>query len=134
MVTGGQKPDNLFIHPTLIAPANSRMRLAREEIFGPVAAIFPFRTEAEVIKLANATEYGLAAYFYTKDLGRAFRVAEGLDYGMVGVNEPVVSSETIPFGGIKQSGFGREGGPHSLEDYTVLKYTLIGGLESGSKG
>ena len=132
VLTGGHKTDDYglgwFFEPTLIAPANQKMRLAREEIFGPVAAIFPFKTEEEVIKRANDTEFGLAAYFYTKDLGRAFRVAEGLEYGMVGVNEPVVSSESIPFGGVKQSGYGREGGPQSLEDYSLLKYTLLGGI------
>lgn len=128
ILTGGGKPEGLFLKPTLVAPANTRMTLTRKEIFGPVAAVYPFRTEAEVIRLANATEYGLAAYFYTRDLGRAFRVAEALEYGMVGVNEPVVSSETIPFGGVKHSGFGREGGPHSLDDYTNLKYTLVGGI------
>lgn len=118
----------LFYQPTLLLGANKSMRLAKEEIFGPVAALFPFDSEEEAIALANDTEHGLAAYFYTRDLGRAFRVSESLEYGMVGVNEPLLANEGIPFGGIKQSGFGREGGPRALEDYTVVKYILLGGL------
>lgn len=125
---GGGRPKGQFMEPCLLVDATPAMRLAREEIFGPLAALFPFKDEKEVIGLANATEFGLAAYFYTKDLGRAFRVAEGLEYGMVAVNEPFVANESIPFGGVKHSGFGREGGPGSLEDYTVLKYALMGGL------
>jgi succinate-semialdehyde dehydrogenase/glutarate-semialdehyde dehydrogenase len=117
-----------FYQPTILANATPIMRLAKEEIFGPVIALFPFETEEEVIRLANATEYGLAAYFYTKDLGRAFRVAGALEYGMVAVNEAFLASEAIPFGGVKQSGFGREGGPHALEEYCVTKYTLLGGV------
>lgn len=132
VLTGGHKSSDhgrgWFIEPTLLANAKPSMKLSTEEIFGPVAAVYQFKAEKDVIKAANNTPYGLAAYFYTKDLGRAFRVSESLEYGMVGVNEPVVSNEGIPFGGIKESGFGREGGPHSLEDYTVLKYTLMGGL------
>ncbi len=129
-VCGGRRSDlgGTFYEPTLLTGATAAMRLAKEEIFGPIAAIFPFTGESQAIALANATEYGLAAYFYTRDLGRAWRVAAALEYGMVGINEALLASESIPFGGIKQSGFGREGGPHSLDDWTLEKYLLVGGL------
>ncbi|NBX67211.1 MAG: NAD-dependent succinate-semialdehyde dehydrogenase [Proteobacteria bacterium] len=117
-----------FYEPTLILDAKPEMRLSKEEIFGPIAALYPFETEAEVIAMANASEYGLAAYFWTKDLGRAFRVTEALEYGMVAVNESLLASEAVPFGGVKHSGFGREGGKQSLDDYTAIKYTLFGGI------
>jgi succinate-semialdehyde dehydrogenase/glutarate-semialdehyde dehydrogenase len=107
---------------------NPAMRMSCEEIFGPVAPLFPFKTEEEAIQLANATEFGLASYFYTKDLARAIRVAEGLEAGMVGVNSPILSTEVAPFGGIKQSGIGREGSRHGIEDYLELKYILLGGI------
>lgn len=128
LVTGGKPLKGSFYEPTILADARASMRLAKEEIFGPVAALFPFRDEDEAVALANGTEYGLAAYFYTRDVGRAFRVARRLEYGMVGVNESLLASETIPFGGIKHSGYGREGGPRGIEDYTAVKYTLFGGL------
>ncbi len=128
LVTGGTALEGTYYAPTILADAALSMRLAKEEIFGPVAALFPFRDEKDAIELANGTEYGLAAYFYTKDMGRAFRVARRLEYGMVAVNESLLASESIPFGGIKHSGYGREGGPHGIEEYTSVKYTLFGGL------
>ncbi|MCB9990268.1 MAG: NAD-dependent succinate-semialdehyde dehydrogenase [Rhodospirillales bacterium] len=118
----------LFFAPTLMTEMDETMRLCREETFGPVAGLFRFKTEAEVIKAANDTSYGLASYLYSRDLGQAFRVSEALEYGMVGVNAPVLSAESIPFGGIKQSGIGREGGRQGIEEFTNLKYTLMGGL------
>lgn len=132
LVVGG-KPHALgrtFYQPTIIAEANGKMELAREEIFGPVAALFRFSTEAEAIALANDTEYGLAAYFYTADLGRSVRVSEALDYGIVGINEGLVTTEVAPFGGVKQSGMGREGSKYGIEDYLDSKYVCIGGIGS----
>jgi succinate-semialdehyde dehydrogenase/glutarate-semialdehyde dehydrogenase len=101
------------------------MRMAREETFGPVASLFRFTTEAEAIALANATEFGLAAYFYTRDLSRAWRVAEALEYGMVGVNSGLVSTAIAPFGGVKQSGLGREGSRYGIEEYLEIKYLCM---------
>jgi len=106
------------------------MAVMREEIFGPVAPLVAFDSEAEAIALANDTEYGLAAYLYTRDLGRAWRVGEALEYGMVGINEGILSSAAAPFGGVKQSGFGREGSRYGLEDYLDIKYMLMGGLSA----
>jgi succinate-semialdehyde dehydrogenase/glutarate-semialdehyde dehydrogenase len=117
-----------FFEPTLISGATPAMRLAREEIFGPVAALFRFSTEAEAIAMANDTEFGLAAYFYARDVGRVWRVAEALEYGIVGVNEGIISTEVAPFGGIKQSGIGREGSKYGIEDFLELKYVCLGGL------
>ena len=117
-----------FFQPTVLLEANADMRLAREETFGPVAALFRFRTEAEAIALANATESGLAGYFYTRDLARGWRVSEALECGMVGINTGLMSTEVAPFGGIKQSGFGREGSKYGLHDYTELKYVCVGGV------
>ena len=130
LVVGG-KPHALgrtFYEPTVIADATSEMVLAREEIFGPVAAVFRFSTEAEAIALANDTEYGLAAYFYTADLGRSVRVSEALEYGIVGINEGLVTTEVAPFGGVKQSGMGREGSKYGIEDYLDSKYVCVGGI------
>jgi succinate-semialdehyde dehydrogenase / glutarate-semialdehyde dehydrogenase len=104
------------------------MAVAREETFGPVAPLFKFDTEAEAIALANATEYGLAAYFYGRDIGRVWRVAEALEYGIVGVNTGLISTEVAPFGGMKQSGVGREGSKYGIEDYLEIKYVCIGGI------
>jgi succinate-semialdehyde dehydrogenase / glutarate-semialdehyde dehydrogenase len=106
------------------------MAIAREEIFGPVAAVFTFKTEQEAIDLANATIHGLAAYFYARDVGRIFRVTEGLQYGMVGVNAGSVSTEVAPFGGIKQSGMGREGSHYGMDEFVNLKYVLVSGLKT----
>jgi succinate-semialdehyde dehydrogenase/glutarate-semialdehyde dehydrogenase len=105
------------------------MQLAREEIFGPVAAVFSFQTEAEAIALANATEVGLASYFYGRDIGQIWRVAEALEYGMVGINTGLISNAMAPFGGIKESGLGREGSRHGLSDYLNLKYLCLAGLD-----
>lgn len=132
LVCGG-KPHALggnFFEPTIIAGATKDMAFARQEIFGPLAPIFRFETEAEAIAAANDTEYGLAAYLYTKDLGRAFRVSEALEYGMVGVNESMISNTEAPFGGVKESGLGREGSRYGIDEYSVMKYTCIGGLSA----
>ncbi len=130
IVCGG-KPALLggtFYEPTLILNANNEMLLAREETFGPVAACFAFETEAEVIKLANHTEFGLSAYFYSRDIGRVFRVADQLEAGMVGINDGILSTEIAPFGGVKESGLGREGSKYGVDEYIYLKYMLISGL------
>ncbi len=104
------------------------MLLAKEETFGPVAPLFRFKTEEEALAMANDTEFGLAGYFYTRDLARSWRVAEGLECGIVGINTGIISTEVAPFGGIKQSGTGREGSKYGLADYTELKYTCVGGV------
>jgi succinate-semialdehyde dehydrogenase/glutarate-semialdehyde dehydrogenase len=117
-----------FFQPTVLAGATADMLVAREETFGPVAPIFRFETEAEAIEMANGTEFGLAAYFYSRDIGRVWRVAEALENGMVGINTGLMSSEVAPFGGIKQSGLGREGSKYGIEDYLEIKYLCMGGL------
>ncbi|MGH8436331.1 MAG: NAD-dependent succinate-semialdehyde dehydrogenase [Pseudomonas sp.] len=117
-----------FYQPTVLAGVTAEMKVTREETFGPLAAVFRFSTEADAIRLANDTEYGLAAYCYTRDLGRAWRMSEALEYGMVGINEGLISTEVAPFGGIKSSGLGREGSKYGIEDYLEIKYTLMGGL------
>lgn len=106
----------------MLADVTSEMKVAREETFGPVAPLFRFETEAEAIALANDTEFGLAAYFFTRDIGRSWRVGEALEYGMVGINTGLISNEVAPFGGIKQSGIGREGSKYGIEDYLEVKY------------
>ncbi|MDR2164288.1 MAG: NAD-dependent succinate-semialdehyde dehydrogenase [Zoogloeaceae bacterium] len=116
----------LFFTPTVLTGMTPEMRIAHEETFGPVAALFRFRDEAEAVALANATEYGLAAYVYSRDLSRCFRVSEALEYGMVGVNDSAISNEVAPFGGIKHSGLGREGARHGLAEYMELKYLCLG--------
>ncbi|MCL7462510.1 NAD-dependent succinate-semialdehyde dehydrogenase [Pseudomonas sp. NW5] len=128
LLTGG-KPHALggqFFEPTVLAEVTADMQVAREETFGPLAPIFRFSDEAEAIHLANDTEYGLAAYLYTRDLGRAWRVSEALEYGMVGVNEGIISTEVAPFGGVKESGVGREGSRYGIDDYLELKYLCLG--------
>ena len=117
-----------FYQPTVLADATANMRVAQEEIFGPVAPIFRFKDEAEAIALANATDYGLAAYFYAKDLGRVWRVAEALEYGMIGINTGLISTEVAPFGGVKQSGLGREGSRYGIDEYLEIKYLNIAGM------
>jgi succinate-semialdehyde dehydrogenase/glutarate-semialdehyde dehydrogenase len=114
-----------FYEPTVLADVTPAMRVAREEIFGPVAPLFRFKDEAEVIAMANATDYGLASYFYARDLGRVWRVAEALEYGIVGVNTGLISEESAPFGGIKQSGIGREGSKYGIDDFLELKYVCL---------
>jgi succinate-semialdehyde dehydrogenase/glutarate-semialdehyde dehydrogenase len=130
LMTGGDRNSlgSNFFNPTVIKGATPDMRLAKEETFGPLAAIFKFNTEAQAIELANDTESGLAAYAYTKDLGRAWRVGEALEYGMVGINEGIISNCAAPFGGIKHSGLGREGSKYGMDDYLEIKYMLLGGL------
>ena len=117
-----------FYEPTILTGVTGEMGVAKEEIFGPVAPLFRFKTEAEVVKLANDTDVGLASYFYSRDLGRCWRIAEALEYGIVGINEGLISTEVAPFGGIKESGNGREGSKYGIEDYLEIKYTLMGGL------
>ncbi len=106
-----------FFEPTLLRDVTADMAVAREETFGPVAPLFRFKTEEEAIRMANDTEFGLACYFYTRDIGRVWRVAEGLEYGMVGINEGIISTAEAPFGGVKESGIGREGSHHGVEEY-----------------
>ena len=118
-----------FYEPTVIADVTAAMLVAREETFGPVAPLFRFQTEADAVRLANDTEFGLAAYFYSRDLARTWRVQEALQYGIVGVNTGLISTEVAPFGGIKESGFGREGSKYGIEDYSDIKYVCIGGLD-----
>jgi succinate-semialdehyde dehydrogenase/glutarate-semialdehyde dehydrogenase len=117
-----------FFEPTVLSEANPSMLLAVEETFGPVAPLFRFHSEGEAVALANATEFGLAAYFYGRDLGRVWRVAEGLECGIVGVNTGIISTEQAPFGGVKQSGIGREGSRYGLEEYVEIKYVCLGGI------
>jgi len=130
VITGGKRHGlgRTFFEPTVIAGALPTMLLAREETFGPVAPLFRFHTEEEAIRMANDTEFGLAAYFYTRDTGRVVRVSEALEYGIVGVNTGIISTEVAPFGGIKESGVGREGSRHGIEEYLEMKYVCQGGL------
>ncbi len=130
VLVGGQRHElgGTFFQPTVICDVTPDMAVAREETFGPVAPLFRFKDEADVIAQANATQYGLAAYFYARDLGRVFRVAEALEYGMVGVNSGIISTEVAPFGGVKESGLGREGSRHGIEEFVEIKYVLLGGL------
>ena len=117
-----------FYEPTIMTGVTSDMKVAREETFGPVAPLFRFKTEEDVIKMANDTEFGLAAYFYSRDVGRVWRVGEALEYGIVGINEGIISSELAPFGGVKESGLGREGSHHGVEEFVEIKYMLMGGV------
>ncbi|SDI70954.1 NAD-dependent succinate-semialdehyde dehydrogenase [Billgrantia gudaonensis] len=130
LVCGGESHDlgGTFFQPTVIADVTPAMRVAREETFGPLAPVFRFDDDAEAIALANATEFGLAAYFYARDYRRIWHVMEGLEYGMVAVNEGILSTELAPFGGVKESGLGREGSHHGLDEFTELKYVCVGGL------
>jgi succinate-semialdehyde dehydrogenase/glutarate-semialdehyde dehydrogenase len=130
VVTGGKRHalGGTFFEPTVIKNASKQMQLAREETFGPVAPLFRFHDEKEAIQLANDTEFGLASYFYARDVGRIFRVAHGLEYGMVAVNSGILSNEAAPFGGVKQSGLGREGSKYGIEDYVEIKYVCLAGL------
>jgi succinate-semialdehyde dehydrogenase / glutarate-semialdehyde dehydrogenase len=117
-----------FFEPTVVTGVTPAMLMAREETFGPVAPLFRFRTEEEAVRMANDTEFGLAAYFYTRDLARSWRVSEALEYGIVGLNTGLISTEVAPFGGMKESGFGREGSKYGILDYTELKYVCVGGI------
>jgi succinate-semialdehyde dehydrogenase/glutarate-semialdehyde dehydrogenase len=129
VVTGGHRIDGRFFAPTVLAEARGDMLCAREETFGPVAPVFRFKTEAEAVLLANATEFGLASYFYSRDMGRIFRVGEALEYGMVGVNTGLISVAEVPFGGVKQSGLGREGAHQGIDDYVEIKYLCLGDIQ-----
>jgi succinate-semialdehyde dehydrogenase/glutarate-semialdehyde dehydrogenase len=126
---GGKEMSGLFYQPTVLADATADMIIAQEEVFGPVAPVFRFSTEEEVIKMANDTEYGLAAYFYTKDVSRCWRVAEALESGMVGINEGLISNAVAPFGGVKQSGIGREGSKYGMDYFMEIKYLCFGGIK-----
>ena len=128
VVAGGNALGGNFFEPTIITGVTAAMAVAREETFGPVAPLFKFKTEDEAIAMANATEFGLACYFYTRDIGRVWRVGEALEYGMVGINEGIISTAEAPFGGMKESGIGREGSSHGMEEYVEMKYMLMGGL------
>jgi succinate-semialdehyde dehydrogenase / glutarate-semialdehyde dehydrogenase len=130
-VVMGGKPHALggtFFEPTVLTGVTPQMRVSREETFGPVAPLFKFASEAEAIRMANDTPFGLAAYFFARDIGRCWRVAEALEYGIVGVNEGITSTEIAPFGGFKESGIGREGSHHGIDEFVEIKYTLMGGL------
>ncbi len=131
IVTGGGRSvlGGSFIDPTILINVTRNMRVFSEEIFGPVAPLFKFETEAEVIEMANDTEFGLAAYFYSRDIGRVYRVSEQLEYGIIGVNEGIISNEMAPFGGMKESGAGREGSKYGMDDYMDLKYVCVGGID-----
>jgi succinate-semialdehyde dehydrogenase/glutarate-semialdehyde dehydrogenase len=130
-ITGGNRSELgiNFIEPTILTNVTPDMRVFREEIFGPVAPLFKFSTEEEAVKMANDTEFGLACYFYSRDIGRIWRVSEGLEYGIVGINEGIISNEMAPFGGVKESGQGREGSKYGLDDYLEIKYMCIGGID-----
>ena len=132
LVLGGHRHalGRTFFEPTILTQVTPAMKVAREETFGPVAPIFRFGTEADAIRMANDTEFGLAAYFYTRDISRAWRVAEGLEYGIVGLNTGIISTEEAPFGGWKESGVGREGSKYGILDFTELKYLCLGGVMS----
>ncbi|NBU44507.1 MAG: NAD-dependent succinate-semialdehyde dehydrogenase [Betaproteobacteria bacterium] len=126
IVTGGKPLQGQFFQPTVVADARSDMLCAKEETFGPFAPVFRFNTEQEAIDAANNTEFGLASYFYSRDVGRIFRVSEALEYGMVGINVGIIATEHVPFGGVKQSGLGREGSHHGMDEYVEMKYLCIG--------
>ncbi|MDO9435877.1 NAD-dependent succinate-semialdehyde dehydrogenase [Hydrogenophaga sp.] len=129
VVAGGNRLDGQFFEPTVVAEATADMLCAKEETFGPFAPVFRFKTEQEAIDAANNTEFGLASYFYSRDVGRIYRVAEALEYGMVGINAGIIASEHVPFGGVKQSGLGREGSRHGMDDYVELKYLCLGDIQ-----
>jgi succinate-semialdehyde dehydrogenase/glutarate-semialdehyde dehydrogenase len=131
MVAGGNRSElgTNFFEPTILTNVTGEMRVFREEIFGPIAPLFKFDTEDEAIQMANDTEFGLACYFYSRDIGRIWRVAESLEYGIVGINEGIISNEMAPFGGVKESGQGREGSKYGLDDYTEIKYMCMGGID-----
>jgi succinate-semialdehyde dehydrogenase/glutarate-semialdehyde dehydrogenase len=128
LLAGGNSLSGQFFEPTVVGDATADMLCAKEETFGPFAPVFRFTAEQEAIDAANNTEFGLASYFYSRDIGRIYRVAEALEYGMVGINAGVIATEHVPFGGIKQSGLGREGSSHGIEDYVELKYLCMGDM------
>lgn len=128
VLVGGKRLAGQFFEPTVVADATADMLCAREETFGPFAPVFKFQTEQEAIDAANNTEFGLASYFYSRDVGRIFRVSEALEYGMVGINVGILATEHVPFGGVKQSGLGREGSHHGMDDYVEIKYLCVGDI------
>ncbi len=130
VVVGGKRHGlgGTFYEPTVLANVTTDMMVTREETFGPVAPLYRFKTEDEALKMANDTEFGLASYFYSRDIGRIWRVMEGLEYGIIGINEGIISSEVVPFGGVKESGIGREGSKYGIEEFLEVKYALVGGL------
>ncbi|MBV5306811.1 MAG: NAD-dependent succinate-semialdehyde dehydrogenase [Desulfobulbaceae bacterium] len=135
LAIGGKRigAKGFFFEPTVLLDVTNEMKIAREETFGPVAPLFIFKDEADAIKMANDSEYGLASYFYSRDIARAWRVTEALEYGMVGVNTGILSSEAAPFGGMKESGIGREGSRYGIEEYLEMKYMCIGGIDKNNK-
>ena len=130
LITGGKRHalGGTFFEPTILSDVTSDMKVAREETFGPVSPVFRFKTDDEAIQMANDTEFGLAAYFYTRDLSRAWKISEALEYGIVGVNEGIISTEVAPFGGVKESGLGREGSKYGIDDFLEMKYVAMGGI------
>ncbi len=130
VVTGGKRHTlgGTFFQPTILVNVKPEMKVAREETFGPLAPLFPFKTEEDAIRMANDTEFGLAAYFYSRDIGRVWRVSEALEYGIVGINVGIIANEMAPFGGMKQSGLGREGSKYGIDDYVEIKYLCMGGI------
>ena len=131
VVTGGKRHalGGTFFEPTILVDVKPDMKVAHEETFGPLAPLFRFRTEEEAIQMANDTEFGLAAYFYSRDIGRVWRVSEALEYGIVGINTGLIANEMAPFGGVKQSGLGREGSRYGIEEYLEIKYLCMGGID-----
>jgi succinate-semialdehyde dehydrogenase/glutarate-semialdehyde dehydrogenase len=131
VLSGGKRHQlgGSYFEPTVLANVNTQMKVAREETFGPLAPLFRFRTDEEAIQIANDTEFGLAAYFYSRDIGRIWRVAEALEYGIVGINVGIISNEVSPFGGMKESGIGREGSKYGLDEYLETKYMCMGGVD-----
>ncbi len=130
LLTGGKRLQGQFFEPTVIGEATAEMLCATEETFGPFAPVFRFTTDEEAIAAANSTEFGLASYFYSRDVGRIFRVAEALEYGMVGINAGIIATEHVPFGGVKQSGLGREGSSHGMDEYLEMKYLCLGDIQA----
>ena len=131
VLTGGHRHSlgQTFFEPTVLADVPADAKVAREETFGPLAPLFRFETDEEVIRLANNSEFGLASYFYSRDVGRIWRVAEGLESGMVGINTGMISTEVAPFGGVKESGLGREGSHYGIDEFVEVKYLCFGGVE-----
>ena len=131
VAAGGSRHDHggTFFQPTLLTDVTTDMKVSREETFGPVAPLFRFREESDAIAMANDTEFGLAAYFYARDMGRIWRVAEGLESGIIGINEGIISNEVAPFGGVKESGIGREGSKYGTDDFIEIKYLCMGGID-----
>ena len=131
VVTGGKRSalGGTFFEPTVLTDVTTDMVITKEETFGPVAPLYRFKTDDEAIKMANDTEFGLAAYFYSRDIGRIWRVAEALEYGIVGINEGIISTEIAPFGGMKESGIGREGSKYGIEEFLEVKYLCFGRID-----